>query len=257
MATVSGHAGTGRVGTAMWRIPRTRGATSGVLLVLLGVWGGLIPFIGPRFGYAYTPNTTWTMTSGRLWLEVLPAAASVLGGLFMLASTHRAAAVWGSWLAAIGGGWFVVGPSLSRLWAGGQPQTGSPTATNTLGTTIQEIGFFYGVGAVMLFVAALGLGRLSVVGVRDAAAAASRDTALADDATASREPGLGGAAGGSAGADQPTTVYQAPTRAYESPGGAAEGPRHRAGDQATDPTRPTEAERTQPPPTPPMGPQGG
>jgi hypothetical protein len=173
MATVGGQDG-GQVGTALWHIPRTRGATSGFLLVLLGIWGGLIPFIGPRYGYAYTPDTAWTMTAGRLWLEVLPGAAAVVGGLIMLASTHRAVAVWASWLAALGGAWFVVGPSLSQLWTHGQPQAGTPTATTTLGTTVQEIGFFYGVGVVILFLAASALGRLSVVGVRDAQAATAR-----------------------------------------------------------------------------------
>ena len=31
----------------MLRVPRSRGALSGVLLVLLGLWGGLIAFVGP------------------------------------------------------------------------------------------------------------------------------------------------------------------------------------------------------------------
>src|SRR5260370_1022494 len=39
----------------MARILRSRGAASGVLLMLLGAWGALVPFIGPYFGYAYTP----------------------------------------------------------------------------------------------------------------------------------------------------------------------------------------------------------
>ncbi|HWC82385.1 MAG TPA: hypothetical protein VG756_20740 [Pseudonocardiaceae bacterium] len=212
MATVSGHAGSGRIGTAMWRIPRTRGATSGTLLVLLGIWGGLVPFVGPHFGYAYTPGTTWTMTSGRLFLEVLPGAAAVLGGLIMLSSTNRAVAVWASWLAAVGGAWFVVGPSLSRLWTHGQPQSGTPTATTTLGTTVQEIGFFYGTGVVILFLAAAGLGRLSVVGVRDAQAA----TAAAAEAETAR-----GSVGGTALADQPTT-YQTPAYGSGSAGSAGE-----------------------------------
>ena len=29
------------------RIPRTKGAFDGFLLILLGLWGGLIPFVGP------------------------------------------------------------------------------------------------------------------------------------------------------------------------------------------------------------------
>jgi hypothetical protein len=35
----------------MLRIPRTRTAlTAGVLLILLGAWGGLVPFVGPPVG---------------------------------------------------------------------------------------------------------------------------------------------------------------------------------------------------------------
>jgi hypothetical protein len=141
---------------------------SGTLLVLLGIWGGLIPFVGPRFNYAYTPDTTWTMTAGRMWLEVLPAAATVLGGLILLAATSRVVALWAGWLAALAGAWFVVGPTLSTLWAGTTGQAGVPAPGNILGNAMVAIGFFYGLGAVILFLAALALGRLSVVGVRDA-----------------------------------------------------------------------------------------
>ena len=49
----------------MLRVPRTRGVASGFLLVLLGAWGALIPFIGPYFHFAYTPDTAWTYTVGR------------------------------------------------------------------------------------------------------------------------------------------------------------------------------------------------
>jgi hypothetical protein len=44
----------------MLRVPRSRGAVSGVALILLGLWGALIPFVGPYFHYAYTPDTGWT-----------------------------------------------------------------------------------------------------------------------------------------------------------------------------------------------------
>ncbi|MGO8979125.1 MAG: hypothetical protein ACLP70_13885 [Streptosporangiaceae bacterium] len=55
--------------TAMLRVPRSRGALSGVLLILLGLWGGLVPFVGPYFHYAYTPDRAWDFTAGRVWLE--------------------------------------------------------------------------------------------------------------------------------------------------------------------------------------------
>lgn len=160
MASIGGHSALGPRFAGTLRVPRTRGAISGILLVLLGIWGGLVPFLGPRFGYAYTPDTTWTFTWGRFFLEILPAAASVVGGLGLLTSANRVAGVASGWLAAVGGAWFVVGPSLSRLWAGAQ--LGTPTGASALSVSVQEIGFFYGLGAAIVFVAALALGRFSV-----------------------------------------------------------------------------------------------
>jgi hypothetical protein len=166
MVTVSG----GRIGSgrslATWRVPRTRGAASGVLLVLLGAWGALVPFIGPHFGYAYTPNQGWTMTAGRLWLEVVPGAVAVLGGLILIGSASRAIGLWAGWLTAVAGAWFAVGPVVSRLW-GGQPQPGSPVGGSTVTSVVEEIGFFTGLGVVIVFLAATALGRFSVVGVKE------------------------------------------------------------------------------------------
>jgi hypothetical protein len=200
MVTASGQ----RTTTAVWRVPRTRGATSGTLLVLLGIWGGLIPFIGPHFNYAYTPATTWTMTSGRLWLEVLPAAATVLGGLILLASTSRVVSVWAGWLAALGGAWFIVGPTLSSLWSGGQLQLGVPSAGNPVGNAVIAIGFFYGLGAVILFLAAVALGRLTVVGVRD------HKAALAAESTPSPSPSASTPSTPDPSLDAPTTTLNRP-----------------------------------------------
>ena len=59
------HAHGGRL-----QMPRSRGAASGFLLILLGVWGALIPFVGPRFDFAFTPDQEWIWTNARGWLEV-------------------------------------------------------------------------------------------------------------------------------------------------------------------------------------------
>lgn len=169
MVTVSGdRLGHDRV--AMWRVPRSRGAASGILLVLLGAWGALVPFIGPHFGYAYTPNATWTMTAGRLWLEVVPGAVAFLGGLLLIGSASRAIGLWAGWLSAVAGAWFAVGPVVSRLW-GTQPQPGSPVGGSTVSAVVEEIGFFTGLGVVIVFLAATALGRFSVIGVREHMAA--------------------------------------------------------------------------------------
>jgi len=174
MVTVSsGRVRNGR-SIATWRVPRTRGAASGILLVLLGAWGALVPFIGPHFNYAYTPNATWTVTDGRLWLEVLPGAVAFLGGLILVMATSRAIGLWAGWLTALAGAWFVVGPVVSKLWNNGQTQAGAPVGGSTLRAVVEELGFFSGLGVVILFLSATALGRFSVIGVRDADRAAAQ-----------------------------------------------------------------------------------
>ncbi len=74
------------------QIPRSRGAVSGLLIVALGVWGALVPFIGPFFDFAFSPDRPWAWTSGRGWLQVLPGLVAVIGGLLMFVvpqSGHR------------------------------------------------------------------------------------------------------------------------------------------------------------------------
>lgn len=148
------------------RVPRSRGAISGVLLILLGAWGGLIAFIGPYFHYAYTPGGAWTYTSGRLWLEILPAAGVVAGGSIVAMSSYRPMGLFGAWLAAISGAWFAIGGLTVPVWARPGVSAGTPVG-GTITRVVEQIGFFTGLGVAAVFVAALALGRLSVIAVRD------------------------------------------------------------------------------------------
>ena len=153
--------------TGMMRVPRSRGAFCGLLLILLGAWGGLVPFIGPHFHYAYTPDTSWTYTTGRLLLEILPGAATALGGLIVLGSRNRPVAMFGAWLAALSGAWFAVGGILSTLWtAGGVSAAGTPVG-GAGARVAEQVGFFTGLGLVVAFLGALALGRFAVVGVKE------------------------------------------------------------------------------------------
>ena len=163
------------------RVPRSRGAVSGLLLVLLGVWGALIPLIGPYFHYAYSPDTAWTLTSGRTWLEIVPGAATVLGGIVLLVSASRPVAMAGAGLAAVAGAWFALGTVLSPIWpAASSLNPGTPGGTTVLIRQLEHLGFFTGLGVVIVFVAALALGRLMVVGVRDARLADVREETVAE-----------------------------------------------------------------------------
>lgn len=150
-----------------FHIPRSRGALGGLVVLLLGIWGALIPFVGPYFDFAYTPDEAWVWTSARGWLEVLPGAVAVVGGLLMLLSRNRLVASFGGWLAVAAGVWFVIGPFLASVLRLGA--IGEPVATSDLKRALLELTYFYGLGALILFFAASSLGRLSVRSVRDIA----------------------------------------------------------------------------------------
>src|SRR5215472_2175834 len=153
----------------MLQMRRSRGAFSGFLLMLLGLWGALIPFIGPYFHYAYTPDKAWTYNTGRLWLEVLPGAAVFLGGFLLLIARGRHIAMFGALLAAVAGAWFTLGPVLSPLWNNHVPMGGSPASATVYMRIMEQLGFFTALGVVIVFVAAAALGRISSVasGLRD------------------------------------------------------------------------------------------
>ncbi len=165
----------------MLRVPRSRGAVSGVALILLGLWGALIPFVGPYFHYAYTPDTGWTYTTGRFWLEILPGAGTLVGGLIVLISSYRPVALLGAWLAAFSGAWFAVGSLLGPTWTRMGMTTGQPVGGTVL-RAAEQLGFFTGLGIAIVFFATLTLGRLSVVSIRDTELAAHAKTTRAEPA---------------------------------------------------------------------------
>lgn len=156
------------------RVPRTRGAVSGLLIVALGLWGALVPFIGPAFDLAIGPDETWSWTSGRFWLSVLPGVVAVVGGLLLMTSARRPTASLGAMLATAAGAWFVVGPTVSQLWNDGASQAGTVHGSDTT-QVIAELAYFLGVGALILYFGATALGRLSVRSVRDLELAQEHD----------------------------------------------------------------------------------
>jgi hypothetical protein len=176
----------------MLRVPRTRGVASGFLLIVLGAWGALIPFIGPYFHFAYTPDTAWTYTVGRLWLEIIPGAATIIGGLILLVSAFRPVAILGACLAAAAGAWFALGSLVAPLWTGygtvgpnaipAALYPGAP-AGGPVHMVAEHLAFFTGLGVVIVFIAALALGRLAVIGARDVEIVTSRVTPEDEPAT--------------------------------------------------------------------------
>src|SRR5262249_25971829 len=84
----------------------------------------------------------------------------------------RPAALLGAWLAAVSGAWFAVGGLLGPIWRGHQVSAGTPVG-GAITRSLEQIGFFTGLGLAMVFVAAVALGRLTVIAARDTRAAAA------------------------------------------------------------------------------------
>lgn len=169
------------------RLSRTTGAGAGLLVLLLALWAGFIPFVGPYFNYGFSPDSTWHFTLDRLWLDILPAAAAVIGGLTMIAAARRSSGVMGSWLALLGGMWLLVGPSVSLFWSHTAPGVlqsgiGSPLGGHDR-AAVEMIGFFYGVGGLITMLSAFSVGRFALA----SPVAVGRPAA----GTAREEPGAG------------------------------------------------------------------
>src|ERR1019366_8922475 len=107
--------------TGIARIPRRRGSLCGILLVLLGAWGALIPLVGPYFHSAYYPVS-----------REITKKATMNPGVPTGAGTSPA----------------VIGIPAIRVFA-------------------EERGFFTGLGIVVVFIAAIAIGRVSMLAARD------------------------------------------------------------------------------------------
>jgi hypothetical protein len=154
-----------RSGFGSLYMPRSRGAVSGLLLLSLGIWGALIPFVGPYFHFAYQPAQAWVWSTARAWLEVFPGATTAVGGFLLLISGNRATAMFGGWLAVIAGAWFVVGRTLASTLRLGD--VGQPIAATDAKRAVIEIASFSGLGALIVFFGGAVLARVTIRTAKD------------------------------------------------------------------------------------------
>lgn len=110
----------------------------------------------------------------RLWLEILPAAATVVGGMILTGTASRVSAVAGGWLGVAAGAWYVVGVPIWSLLTGTPDSLGAPLGGPRL-AALEQSGMLIGLGALIAILAALALGRFSVRTREGAAATARRE----------------------------------------------------------------------------------
>ncbi len=207
-----------RVDGGRLRIARSRGAASGFLVILLGLWGALVPFLGPSFDFAYNPDQGSAWSAARGWLEVLPGVVAVVGGFLLVGSRNRATAMLGGWLSVVAGAWFVIGRVMATTLTIGE--IGRPVAETDTKAAWLELTYFYGLGALIVFLGAMALGRLSVRSVRDIGYAQRAASARHPEEVDERSTMAGGPVTGSAPVQDEgnrTVVAERPRRTWRNP----------------------------------------
>jgi len=142
---------------------------SGLALVLFGAWGGLAPFIGPYFHSGFEPDQAWYYNAARLYASILPGAVVLLAGLVVLGTRTRWFGGIAAVIAAAGGAWFVAGREVLPVLASdpNSNSVGAPIGSSMARVLATDLAGYTAVGLLIVFFAALALGRQSIAAHKD------------------------------------------------------------------------------------------
>lgn len=132
---------------------------AGILILIVGIWGGIVPFVGPLFSFNMGSPKPWVWSESHATLHVAPAVVAIIGAIMLLRSRRHNYRAFGAVLATIAGAWFVLGPSLHPLWAmsASKMMMGGSTAM----TALEAVGYHYGTGILIAVLGAYAFGRLA------------------------------------------------------------------------------------------------
>jgi hypothetical protein len=133
-----------------------------VLIFLVGAWGGIVPFVGPAFGYSADGSPSWTWSLAHTLLWVVPGAAACVGAIGSLGLVRRftrgrgrlGAAAAGLVVAA-SGAWFVIGPV---AWPVLERSAGVFVPASPLRALSYEVGYSLGPGVILVLLGGMLLG---------------------------------------------------------------------------------------------------
>ena len=117
--------------------PRSRGAVSGLLLILLGAWGALCRSSARTSTTATAATRLGTGPPVAVGSRCCPARSPV-GGFLLLTSKTRIRGSFGGWLAALAGAWFLIGKTVATWWHTGG--VGEPLSQHVSGRAVADLG---------------------------------------------------------------------------------------------------------------------
>lgn len=134
---------------------------AGLLVLVIGAWSGIVPFVGPLFGFngTGTPAWHWDLAHALLW--ACPGGVALLCGLAMLSRApsassgrSRLGSSGPGFLAACCGAWLVVGPVAWRALEGWVPIRHAGPVRELL----YYVGYSFGPGVLLVLLGGVALG---------------------------------------------------------------------------------------------------
>lgn len=134
--------------------------TVGLISVVTAAWGGIIPYVGPIFGFSADGTSSWTWNLSHAVLALIPGAVALVMG-FTLLTPVRTVGLRRAGLATAGmimlacGAWFVIGPVAWPVL------TNSPAyfvSASPLMNLAHQIGSSFGPGVILAGCGAYAIG---------------------------------------------------------------------------------------------------
>lgn len=123
----------------------------GALVAILAAWAFFVPLVGPYFGFGFEGDSTWLFSQTQWTTSLAAGIAAFVGGLGLLLP-GRLKWLPGSLLALAGGAWLLIAPSLYPLWSSGELE---PTSGSEWFRAALWLGYFYGIGGVIVYLAGM------------------------------------------------------------------------------------------------------
>jgi hypothetical protein len=137
------------------RLGRIGLGAAGVVATLVSAWGGIVPYVGPSFGYSGDGSGAWHWSLAHATLALVPGVAGVLVGLFVLAESRgvtvgrgRLSLATAGTLLMVCGAWFAIGPLAWPVISNGGAYFVAGTHLRVLAS---ELGYSIGTGIVLVF----------------------------------------------------------------------------------------------------------
>lgn len=134
----------------------------GILAVLVGAWGGIVPFVGPTFGFSGDGSASWYWDFAHAMLWLVPGAVAVACGLAMLGLIPRALAGLGRFgslatgiVVVACGAWFVVG---SVAWPVLRHSVAVFAPASPIKELAYQVGYSLGPGVLLTMFGAFAVG---------------------------------------------------------------------------------------------------